>query len=502
MAAAPLAARGSPMVDSLFDASFAPCSPPVDAPSLPEWGNGLTAIKQANAASQCEQDADNGIASMLGAAETDAGLTPSLLCGLDGAPIPLEDLTKAIQALDNVVSDGAKVTAAAVHEGSTTVRLETTDSASHSAMLMLSCADGSTRSLFVKKVTNASVACKPWVDRQRTLKYIRTEARFYAEFAATLASRGVSLVRAPLVLDKTEALGGHEVHEPAGNEPPDSALKDCGVMLFLEPVVGYECTSPLAASRAAVALAAVAKLHAAAWEDRELLSAAAARLQRHGGAFALSVRNPQELSDIKTNWEKFKATFTPLSPDLFARPSVQALGDRLERWSAWVSAQLSPGPDDRFATIVHGDFKAMNVFLPLEAGEQDEAVLFDFANTGIGFGAADVAMHLQHAITPADLEDGGEERLIDSYLAAFAAARGQNAAVEYPREVALKHYQLGVLDYARFVVGSLWAASTPDTMAANANSPNVGLFNRSVEAALGFVARIDRYLEQLEQSSS
>lgn len=143
MAAAPLATRGSPMVDSLSDASFAPCSPPVDAPSLPEWGNGLTAIKQANAASQCEQDADNGIASMLGAAETDAGLTPSLLCGLDGAPIPLEDLTKAIQALDDVVSDGAKVTAAAVHEGSTTVRLETTDSASHSAMLMLSCADGS-----------------------------------------------------------------------------------------------------------------------------------------------------------------------------------------------------------------------------------------------------------------------------------------------------------------------------------------------------------------------
>ena len=477
------------MVDWLYHASFGPCSPPVDTPSLPEWAE----IKQAKPTRQWKQDEENEI-------ENDANHIPALLRGLDNEPIPLDDLTKAIQALGDDVSDGTKVTAVSIREGTTTARLATTDSASCSAMLTLSCADGSTRSLFVKKVTNAAVANKPWADRQRTLKYIRTEARFYEEFAPTLASRGVSLVRVPLIVDRTEALGDCEVHEPAGKQPPESALKDCGAMLFLEPVVGYECTSPLSASRAALALAGLAKLHAAAWEDGELLSAAARRLQRHGGAFALSVRNPQELSQVVPNWERFKMTFTQFSPDLFARPGVQALGIRLERSSEWVSAQLSPEVDDKFATIVHGDFKAMNVFLPLETNHGAEPVLFDFANTGVGFGAADVAMHLQHAVSPADLEDGGEERLIDGYLAAFAAACRPHTAAEYPREVALKHYQLGVLDYARFVVGSLWAASTPDTMAANANSPNVGLFNRSIEAALGFVARIDRYLERLEES--
>ena len=121
---------------------------------------------------------------------------------------------------------------------------------------------------------------------------------------------------------------------------------------------------------------------------------------------------------------------------------------------------------------MHGDYKAMNVFLPPEDSGKD-AVLIDFASTGIGFGAADVAMHLQHAITPADLVDGGEERLIDGYLAALKAARGPEAA-EYPRELAMRHYTLGVVDYGRFIVGRFWSAATPESFAKKANSPNSG----------------------------
>ena len=137
-----------------------------------------------------------------------------------------------------------------------------------------------------------------------------------------------------------------------------------------------------------------------------------------------------------------------------------------------MSAQLSPGAEDPHATLVHGDYKAMNVFLPPE-GSDKGAVLIDFASTGVGFGAADVAMHLQHAITPADLADGGEERLIDGYLAALKAARGPEAA-EYPRELAMRHYTLGVVDYGRFIVGRFWSAATPESFAKKANSPNSG----------------------------
>ena len=43
---------------------------------------------------------------------------------------------------------------------------------------------------------------------------------------------------------------------------------------------------------------------------------------------------------------------------------------------------------------------------------------------GRGPGHGDVAMHLVHALVPADLDGGCEEALIDGYLAALAEARG------------------------------------------------------------------------------
>ena len=130
---------------------------------------------------------------------------------------------------------------------------------SHSCTLTLSTADGATRPLFLKKVTNASMTHKAWADRQRTLKYIRTELRFYDEFAPILAERGVPLPKSALLLGSLDALRDREVQEPAGDEPSEEELKGCGAMLFLEPVVGFEQGSPLRPERAAVALAAVAK---------------------------------------------------------------------------------------------------------------------------------------------------------------------------------------------------------------------------------------------------
>ena len=100
---------------------------------------------------------------------------------------------------------------------------------------------------------------KAWADRQRTLKYIRTELRFYDEFAPILAERGVPLPKSALLLGNLDALRDREVQEPAGDEPSEEELKGCGAMLFLEPVVGFEQGSPLRPERAAVALAAVAK---------------------------------------------------------------------------------------------------------------------------------------------------------------------------------------------------------------------------------------------------
>ncbi|KAK3279066.1 hypothetical protein CYMTET_13031 [Cymbomonas tetramitiformis] len=363
--------------------------------------------------------------------------------------IGLIDLSQALAALDDS-SPGPEVIAVEVLPGS-----ENKFPTSHSAVLSLSLLDDSSnlsRTLFIKKVTAAAMAHKPWADRRRTLAYIRTEMRFYQEFAEALASRaGVRIPRAGITRGRLEALGDSEVGDPAGEEPAQEVLRDCGAILLLECAEGYEQMSPLPPRRAEAALAAAARLHAAGWEQQELLQAAAGRLQRHGGSFALSIRNPKELTKLRGNWARFVDTFGPLAPELFARPSVLQLGDRLEAWSGWVAQQLSPGPEAACATIVHGDFKAMNVFLPPDSDDTRQAMLIDFASTGVGYGMADVAMHLSHSVAPADLADGGEERLLDAYLQALEVARG-NEAAEYPRELALRHYRLAVVDYGRFVV--------------------------------------------------
>eukprot|EP00966_Prymnesium_polylepis_P266763 6162433-Prymnesium_polylepis.1 len=200
---------------------------------------------------------------------------------------------------------------------------------------------------------------------------------------------------------------------------------------------------------------------------------------------------------------------------------MAALGSRLQAAALWISAQLSPAPGDRFATLVHGDLKAMNVFLPVEpcdadgesgatatdddggsrAAAADGVVLIDFASTGVGLGMADVAMHVVHALLPSDLDGGGEEALIDGYLEALTAARGAGAA-PYPRELALRHFRLATCDYGRFVMGRFWSFATPERFQAAAASPNVVLANRNLASALRFVERIHAYLTEFEAEIS
>ena len=155
-----------------------------------------------------------------------------------------------------------------------------------------------------------------------------------------------------------------------------------------------------------------------------------------------------------------------------------------------------------------GDLKSMNVFLPVPRstdtsvggdGEHgaDAAVLIDFASTGVGFGMADIAMHLVHALAPAELDGGGEQALLDGYLAALATARGADA-VPYPRELALRHFRLGMVDYGRFMVGRFWGGASPESFARQADKPNVALMNRNLASALSFVERLSLYLAEFD----
>ena len=98
-------------------------------------------------------------------------------------------------------------------------------------------------------------------------------------------------------------------------------------------------------------------------------------------------------------------------------------------------------------------------------------------------------------------------RLLDFYLESLSAARKARGASDevvarYTRETALRHYRLAVLDYGRFVAARFWTAASPEAFAAKASNPNTTLVNRSTDAALRFVERIDACLSTFEAEAA
>ena len=161
-----------------------------------------------------------------------------------------------------------------------------------------------------------------------------------------------------------------------------------------------------------------------------------------------------------------------------------------------------------------GKYSAKNVFLPNQNQEQegDEgkgAIMIDFSCTGIGYGMSDVGMHIAHAVHPRDLENGGEEWLVEKYMSALEEAKNRRGKLgvtngrgresrEYPRMAAMRHYRLACVDYLRFVMGRFWRSASPESFREKRDNKNVTLINRNLEAAVAFIERVDGYLADFE----
>lgn len=358
------------------------------------------------------------------------------------------------------------------------------------------------RELFVKRVV-ASSYCehKQWADLRRTLLYARTEVRFYNTTLPLLESKGRLVHMVPKCHHATYDLEGLICEQdratnaartaPSGNGNMDGR----GGWLVLDVMgEGYKQDSPLTSKQASQCLSAVAKLHAAAWEDPEILELADEQLSL--GSYHLKMRNPKELRDMLQSWENFMSNFREQAPELFTKASVQNLGRRVADMAEYISDQLTPGPTDPYATLVHGDFKAMNVFLPKDP--DGEAVMIDFASTGVGIGMSDVAMHIIHAVRPSD---GSEDELIRGYLDALHEARVlyNHNAHPYPEDIAFRQYRLAYVDYFRFMLGRFWKSASMESFESKRKSKNTTLVNRDVDAAMVFVAKVDKYLEVFEK---
>lgn len=351
-----------------------------------------------------------------------------------------------------------------------------------------------------------------WNDLRRTLLYARTEVRFYREFAPMLRKasfahtipwhytaechftdwipedeHATASADASLTIDQmTKVIGTNAV-------PREGWL----VLECIDNDGEYFQDSPISIGQAKECLSSVAALHVAAWENIPLLQIAASKLSK--ASFHLDTRNPLEHSGMVTSWDHFCREFhSELQAADLWNESVQNLGRRIAAAAHYISVQVTPAPADPHATIVHGDYKAMNVFLSKSGGP---AKVVDYASTGIGFGMSDVAMHVHHAVLPQHLRDGGEEDLVRHYWATVIASLPAARAVAYSWGVAWLHYRFAVVDYFRFFLGRFWKTATLKRMEKLAESKNTCLLNRNVVAAIAFVRRAEMYLAEIESQT-
>mmetsp|Transcript_1093 Transcript_1093/g.1373 ORF Transcript_1093/g.1373 Transcript_1093/m.1373 type:complete len:472 (-) Transcript_1093:450-1865(-) len=375
--------------------------------------------------------------------------------------------------------------------------------------------------LFLKRVAAKAYTHKSWTDMRRTLVYARTEVRFYNEIVPLLLASNDDMLRRqiPKCFHATYDLSGLIEEDslttdasqpsplPEDEEQLNALLATKGGHMLLEslsPSHGYYQDSPITIQQSLACLTAVAELHASAWGDKPLLKQINDRLSSAGGSYHLQFRNPKELQNMVSSWELFRGNFVGLNEKtkILEKESVVRLGQRVYDMAEYVSKELTPKWDDEYATLVHGDYKAMNVFLPSDDAADDKPpIMIDFSCAGIGYGISDVGMHICHANLAEDLENGGEEELLEGYLTALeeAVSRRKGESWTYPRDVALRHYQLACIDYLRFILGRFWRTATPESFEKKKASKNTTLINRNVDAAMAFIEKVDKYLEVFEQ---
>ena len=379
--------------------------------------------------------------------------------------------------------------------------------------------------VFVKQVLASTYVKtkKDWADLRRTLCYARTEVRFYRDFVPILPPNSArQLPHCYLatyhledwIPEEEPALATATTNHKLNDLPELSQLTPgphVGGALVLECISSdlYRQDSPLSLQDCQACLQALASMHVAAWQKVDLLQRAETSLSK--ASFHLAVRNPKEWHGLPEAWQHFSKAFSSHLQQA-GLVELDDLGRRLQRCAHYVSNQLTPHPTDPFCTLIHGDAKAMNVFLPQPqstptTSTADAAVLVDFASIGIGYGASDVAMHIHHAVEPHVLYDdqstmSGEERLIRYYWETVQDLLQQQESpitTEYTWSLFYRHYRLAVVDYFRFFLGRMWKQATPETMARNSDNPNINLVNRSPQAAMAWIRRVQVYLTELER---
>mmetsp|Transcript_3389 Transcript_3389/g.6332 ORF Transcript_3389/g.6332 Transcript_3389/m.6332 type:complete len:455 (-) Transcript_3389:1177-2541(-) len=395
------------------------------------------------------------------------------------------------------------------------------------------------RDLFVKYVEPKKYSHKVWADLKRTVHYTRTEVRFYNEILPLLKTKvkdgwpicptvylaeyeldGLLLPEdhneeqflgiANILSNGTSTQSCTCLEEPKYDESDTSVLDGkYGILVMdnLKEVNNCFQTSPLESNMAQQSVKALAKFHAIAFQNHEILTTVSSRLCRFGGSYHLKNRNPKEMQHLEKAFDDFMQCIGPQAPlGFFDDTMLQNLGKRVYHAAEFISQELSPSPSEPFATIVHGDYKAMNIFFPMEDKVLTGSIttsptpfLIDFASTGVGLGVSDLAMHIAHAISCDDLDNGMEERLFHHYYDTLQNALPHSLKNVYSKKDAWRHYKFATVDYFRFILGRQWKGVTMQVFEKRCKDTNFGMVNRCTRAALHFVKRADVYLREIEE---
>ena len=387
---------------------------------------------------------------------------------------------------------------------------------------------------------------------RRTIHYTRTEVRFYNEILPLLLKQrdhdhgdGDDWKICPKVhlaeYDLKDLMSEDESTEASttttttttskGTSDPHYTNEDTSILegrygvLVMDNAQVNGCfqEAPLRLDMAYQSVQALAKFHAASFQQEPILNQVSQRLCQYSGSYHLKNRNPKELKGMVQAWDDFVTNIIrPHAPEgLLHEQDMKLMGERIVNAAEYISNELSPLPNDRYATIVHGDYKAMNIFFQDDTtttttttthrNENDTTssstrtsstpLLIDFASTGVGLGMSDLAMHIAQIALAEDLDNHDmEAKLVEHYYNCLIRSLPKDVVQNvYSKDEAWRHFRFATVDYFRFILGRQWKGITMEVFAKRNKNTNFAMVNRSIDAAFRFAKRSELYLREIEQ---
>ncbi|PRP85203.1 hormonally up-regulated neu tumor-associated kinase-like [Planoprotostelium fungivorum] len=166
---------------------------------------------------------------------------------------------------------------------------------------------------------------------------------------------------------------------------------------------------------------------------------------------------------------------------------LETLGERLNERLSSLSKQF-----DRMEpkTLVHGDYKISNLFVPPEGG----VYAIDWQWFGMGPGALDVSYFIATSLSPSLLHR--DEHFLFLY---FETLRENVELKDFTMEQLRRQYRLCWLDFFVYTVVAKWSRMTPDDVETYRRGKKDGLHLRSYAHMIKMLHDANRFLKELDK---